>query len=139
MVFMKKKLLIDSSAVLNDFNFEFESCYEYFVTPEIASEFIDFRSKALLENALSQRILKIVPATQKSFQDSEERASELGSVLSKPDLSLAALALDFKKNRQDFIVLTDDFSLQNLLKSLGSPFRSIIRGEIKKIMHFKKK
>jgi UPF0271 protein len=129
--------LIDSSAVLNDFGFEFEPKNRYVTTPLAIGEFKDMRSRHLMENALQQRALSIEEPTATSLRYVEETALEKGfRRLSKTDLSLIALALDLKKQGQRFTLLSDDYSIQNFCSLFKIPFKGIIRGEIKKEISF---
>lgn len=130
--------VLDSSAVLNDFNFEFSEDNEYFATPQIISEFKDLRSKSLIEAALHSQVLKILEPKEKSVSEIRENALSKGfQKLSNPDISILALALEFKRSKKDFVLVSDDYSIQNFAKLLKIPFESIIQGRIKKVISFK--
>ncbi|MFH1586436.1 MAG: hypothetical protein ABID38_01105 [Candidatus Diapherotrites archaeon] len=125
----KELILLDSSAVLNDFNFEFDSEKGYYTTSKVFGEFRDLRSRALVDNALKMETLKIVDACPLSVQNTMK---EIGRTrLSDADISIAALARDFKKKNEIFLVITDDFSLQAALKKIGIKFKGVFRGSIK--------
>ncbi len=125
----KELILLDSSAVLNDFNFEFDSDIEYYTTSKVFDEFRDLRSRALVDNALKMETLKIVDACPLGV---ENTIDEIGRIkLSDADISLVALARDFKDKEKKFLVITDDFSLQAALKKLGIKFKGVFRGSIK--------
>ena len=129
--------LLDSSAVLNDFGFEFSPEHNYITTSLAVSEFKDLRSRHLMENALQQNLLLIEEPEKESLQSVNETVSKKGfNKLSKTDLSLLALALDLKKQGKKFILITDDFSIQNFAKILEIPFESAMRGEISKTIAF---
>ncbi len=132
--------LIDSSAVLNDFGFEFAPEHEYITTSLAVREFKDLRSRHLMENALQQNLLSIEEPSKESLLAINKKVSEKGfTKLSKTDLSILALALDLKKQGKKFILITDDYSIQNFAKILEIPFESAMRGEINKEISFKKK
>ena len=132
--------LLDSSAVLNDFGFEFSPGHNYITTSLAVSEFKDLRSRHLMENALQQNLLSIEEPEKESLQSVNEAVSKKGfNKLSKTDISLLALALDLKKQGKKFILVTDDFSIQNFAKILEIPFESAMRGEIGKTISFKRK
>src|SRR3989338_11009094 len=117
--------LIDSSAVLNDFSFEFRPGHAYITTPIIIGEFRDMRSRLLMENALSQRILSLQEPEKETLEQAGTLVRSKGfDRLSEADLSLLALALDLKKQDRDFILLTDDYSIQNFAKMLKIPFEA---------------
>jgi len=129
--------LIDSSAVLNDFGFEFREGQNYVTTPLAINEFKDMRSRHLMENALQQRALSIEEPTAASLRYVEETALSKGfQRLSKTDLSLIALALDFKKQGRKFVLLSDDYSIQNFCSFFKIPFKGVIRGEISSEISF---
>lgn len=129
--------LIDSSAVLNDFGFEFSKKNRYITTALAIAEFKDLRSRQLMENALQQRLLIIEEPTATNMRYVEDIALSKGfHRLSKTDLSLLALALDLKAQGRKFLLLSDDYSIQNFCSLLKIPFKGIIRGEIKKEISF---
>jgi len=129
--------LLDSSAVLNDFGFEFSPEHKYVTTSLAVSEFKDLRSRHLMENALQQKLLSIEESCKECQESINETTSKKGfNKLSKTDLSLLALALDLKKQGKKFILITDDYSIQNFAKILEIPFESAMRGEISKTIAF---
>ncbi len=130
--------LIDAAVLLNDELFSFSSKKHYVTTSFVVSEIKDFRSKALLDNALANNFLKIVDPSEKALKKIHELSNSIGSRLSKADFSLLALAIDFKSEKKRFKVLTDDFSVQNLLLKLKISFDSVIQGKVKSFKAFKK-
>ncbi len=129
--------LLDSSAVLNDFGFEFLPAHKYVTTQLAVAEFKDLRSRHLMENALQQNLLSIEEPCKESLQRVNEVVSKKGfNKLSKTDFSLLALGLDLKKQGKKFILITDDYSIQNFAKILEIPFESAMRGEIGKTIAF---
>jgi UPF0271 protein len=129
--------LIDSSAVLNDFGFEFRPEHKYITTPLVINEFRDMRSRNLMENALQQGLLSIEEPKKETTNYVEDTVAEKGFTrLSRPDLSLIALALDLKKRGKEFLLVTDDFSIQNFCSLLEIPFQDAIRGKIEKEISF---
>lgn len=134
--------LLDASAVLNEPNFEFEKENEYITTPEIMNEFKTLEAKHLIENALYHNLLKIQPTASEYELEIKALVKEKGfSKLSKPDLSILSLALEFhkKKPKKKFTVLTDDYSIQNFLLMLKIPFSAVIQGKVTQILSFELK
>ena len=125
-------LLLDASALLNDFGFEFKKNESYSTTNLVFSEFRDFRSRNLAEHALQKGILKICDPSFPSVRRAHSIANscEVKS-LSDADISIFALALEFK-GKQKFVLVTDDYPVQFLCKRAGIPFESVIRGKTKK-------
>ncbi len=129
--------LLDSSAVLNDFAFQFSPAHSYLTTSLVFNEFKDMRSRHLAENALHRGLLRIAEPSANSLKAIEGKIAEKGfSKLSKPDVSLLALALDLKKKREKFRAVSDDYSVQNFCKLLGIPFEGVIRGRIRETISF---
>lgn len=130
-------LLLDSSAILNDFSFEFKPGVKHFMVPEAVSEIRDLRSRALLENGFAQRALSVREPSAGALEKAHEKARSLGVRLSRADIALVALAIDFMEAKERFEAVTDDYSLQNVLKALKLPFSGIIHGEIKEVKDFR--
>jgi len=51
---------------------------------------------------------------------------------SKTDMMLVALALDFKKKNKDYIIITDDYGVQNLAKVMKLNYSGLSQDGIKK-------
>ncbi|MBU0662173.1 MAG: hypothetical protein ABH854_05145 [Candidatus Diapherotrites archaeon] len=134
-----KILLLDSSAILNDFEFEFSPDTRYIMTPECLAEIRDLRSRGLIENAFSQELLSVKAPSAQALTEARGKAEELGVRFSAADQSLVALAIDFRSAGGDFKAVTDDYSLQNVLKALDLPFSGIIHGEITDVRDFSKR
>ncbi len=133
-------LLLDASAILNEPNFSFDSNNEYITTQLVLNEMKSIESKHLTENALYHGLLKIQNPNAETTKKILKLISEKGfKPLSKADVSVIALAVEFKEGLKIFKVLTDDFSIQNFLKLLKIDFSSIIQGEIKEVISFNKK
>ncbi len=129
--------LLDSSAVLNDFGFQFSPEHNYITTPLVIDEFKDMRSRHLMENALQHGLLRIQESKQKTIDYVEEKVAEKGFTrLSKPDLSLIALGLDLKKHGKKLLLVSDDYSVQNFCSLLKIPFQDAMRGKISQEISF---
>jgi rRNA maturation endonuclease Nob1 len=129
--------LLDSSAVLNDFSFQFKEEHSYITTPLAFDELRDLRSRHLALNALQNGLLKIKEPGAESIKLVEKKVAEKGfSRLSKTDISLLALGLDLKKEKKKFRLVSDDYSIQNFCKLFKIPFESVIRGRIKETIAF---
>lgn len=131
--------LLDSAAVMNNPGFSFSSEHCFITAPAIVDEFKDMRSRNLADNALRNGLLILQEPSNESAGKIRQLAEKHGfSRLSKADVSLLALALDLKKQRKKFVLLTDDYSVQNFCKLLKIKFDSVIRGKIEKTISFKK-
>ena len=132
--------LIDSAAVLNDPGFSFTERTNFLTVPLVMDEFRDIRSRHLAENALNNGLLKLREPSPQSVKKISSLAAGHGfQKLSRADLSLLALAIELKESKEKFVLVSDDYSVQNFCKLLGVNFESVIRGEIKKTISFQKR
>ena len=130
--------LIDSSAVLNNFGFVFFSQNKYLITSKAFTELKDFRSKTLAENALHKKILSIQEPSDSTIKKTKDFLKQKGIKLSETDASILALGLELKQKDKKFVLISDDYSIQNSCAFLKIKFDSIIRGKIKQKRVFKK-
>lgn len=130
--------ILDAAALLNNESFEFEKRVKYFTTSKVFDEWKDFRSKQLAENAFAAGLLTIQDPCPLSIQKTDQKAAESGTEIGDADVSLIGLAIEFRERNEKFIVITDDYSVQNILKKLKIKFRGVIQKEIKKHIKFKK-
>jgi len=132
--------LIDAAAVLNSQGFSFASEGNFVTVPAVVDEFRDLRSRSLAENALKNKLLKLREPTVSSLKQVKELARQKGfSKMSKTDISLLALALDLKAEKEEFVLVSDDYSVQNFCKLFEIEFDSVIRGKISGTVSFSKK
>jgi len=117
--------LLDATAILSNSSFKFDEKHNYYITPQIVNEFKDMRSRLFLESALRFHNLKIVEPEEEFMREAEKmnKNFELGVV----DVSIVALAIEFKTRGIDFAVVTDNKKLQKLLASLHIKFEGVIR------------
>lgn len=94
---------------------------EMYVTDKVVNEVIDSENKSKLELAISLGKVKVVKPGNRYIRLVRKAAVKLGehASLSDADISVAALALELQDKGYQVVVLTDDYALQNLLKSLG--------------------
>ncbi len=124
--------LLDASAIINNPSFIFSPNKKYLTTPEVMNEFKDFRSRNLAENALKNQILKLKEPDKKFISKVEKKLKEMNMHLSAEDVSLLALAEELKSKKMKFILITDDFSMQNYCKLNKIKFEFSAMGKIKK-------
>ena len=133
---MKKYVfIIDTSAILSGKPIELGEA-SMITAPAISEELKpggrDYRTfQFLLEKGLSIRY-----PSEKSLGTIQKTAKETGDVnrLSSADIEILALALDINKDKDaEAIILTDDYSIQNVASTLNIEYRSLSqRGIIKK-------
>ena len=130
--------ILDAAALLNNEVFSFEKENEYYTTSLVFSEWRDFRSRALAENALSSGLLKIIDPCPVSMQITFDKCAESNTKLSEADASIVSLSAEFREQKKAFVVVTDDYSVQNILKKLSILFEGVAQPEIKRHRNFKK-
>ena len=130
--------VLDASAFIN--GFEPKSQYNFTVSL-ITDEVKDLRSKILLNQAIEEGKIIIKEPSEESALELNRIISQSGDDLrlSEADKSLLALALDLLNEENASIkVLTDDYSMQNVLKILDIPYDSIITEGIKGVYNWVK-
>ncbi len=130
--------VLDASAFIN--GFEPKSQFN-FTVPEITDEVKDLKSKILLNQAIEEGKIIIKEPNQEFIHELNKIISKSGDDLrlSDADKKLLALALDLLNDKNANIkVLTDDYSMQNVLKILDIPYGSIITEGIKGVYNWVK-
>ena len=116
-------LILDTSAF---FTMDWIPDEDFLCPPGVVDELERYDDPRL---ALWDDRLRVSDFTDESMEKVREEARRTGDLgrLSEVDLSVLALALDM-----DGTVLTDDYSIQNVAKSMGIPYRSVGTKGIKK-------
>ena len=130
--------VLDASAFIN--GFEPKGPYNFTVS-EITDEVKDLKSKILLDQAIEEGKIKIKEPKEEFIHELNDIISKSGDDLrlSHADKKLLALALDLLNEYDANIkVLTDDYSMQNVLKILDIPYDSIITEGIKGVYNWVK-
>ena len=129
--------ILDASAFIG--GFEVKNSLNFTVS-EITEEIKDLKSKMIFNQAINDNKLFIKEPSLESINKLESIISNSGDVLrlSAPDKKLLALAIDFKDNKKDIILVTDDYSIQNVLKILNIQHMSVLTEGIKGIYNWKK-
>lgn len=130
--------VLDASAFIN--GFEPKSQFNFTVS-EITDEVKDLKSRILLNQAIDEGKIIIKEPEQEFIQDLNKIISKSGDDLrlSEADKKLLALALELlNEDDANIKVLTDDYSMQNVLKILDIPYDSIITEGIKGVYNWVK-
>ena len=115
--------IVDTSVLLSGFVPDDQE--EYITVDEVLHE--------LKECSYYTRVLKIYSPSKKNIKKIEDVVKKTGDDLSVTDKKLLALALDFEGT-----LLTEDYDIQNVAKSLGIKFSSIATEGIKEVYKWKK-
>ncbi len=116
-------LILDTSAF---FTMDWIPEEDFLCPPGVVDELQRYDDPRL---ALWDDRLRTSDCTKASLDKVKEEARKTGDLgrLSPVDLSVLALALDM-----DGTILTDDYSIQNVAKSMGMPYRAVGTAGIKK-------
>ena len=129
--------VLDASAFIN--GFEPKGQFNFTVSL-ITDEVKDLKSKILLDQAIEEGKIIIKEPKEEFIKELNETISKSGDDLrlSEADKKLLALALDLKCENENIKVLTDDYSMQNVLRILEIPYDSIITEGIKGVYNWVK-
>lgn len=131
----KEKLIyvLDTSSVLSGKTVVFSE-KSIVTTPGVSDE-ISFGGKDYQKFELLKEIgLKIIYPTKNSIEEIRKTSKKTGDVgrLSETDIEVLALALDLKKEKKKNILLTDDYSMQNVSETLDIKYQNISQSKITK-------
>ena len=124
--------VLDASAIIGGFSSK-ES--QNFITASVISEIKDFKSKLYLESAIEDGSITIIEPESVDIKNVSDIIIKSGDVLrlSDVDKNLVALAFKLKREYKNPLVVTDDYSMQNVLKIVGIPYRSVLTEGINEI------
>ena len=119
-------IVIDTSSILA--GFQFDGTSSYYISPLAADEIRRGRKKEDIDNLVEREVLVIKAPSLETMDRVTLGAQESGDInrLSRADIEILALALEMNAE-----VVTDDYSIQNLAKKLGIPFRAFGKAPIR--------
>ncbi|WP_297980097.1 ribonuclease VapC [uncultured Methanobrevibacter sp.] len=129
--------VLDASAFIN--GFEPKTKYNFTVS-EITDEVKDLKSRIMLNQAIDEGKIIIREVSDDFLIELDRIIADSGDDLrlSEPDKNLLALALSLLDEGKNIKVVTDDYSMQNVLKILEIPYSSIITDGIKGVYNWVK-
>jgi UPF0271 protein len=129
--------VIDTSALVGRLQYAADDI-QLATTPLLLKEMVKKGLKDVIQILRDTQKLRIIEPTLESIKTVEDTATSLGDIayLSKPDQQLLALALDLSKQNYHVVVLTDDYSIQNIAKQLSLNFRTIGERGIREIIQW---
>ena len=133
----QKIYVLDASAIIGGF---YSKSSANFTTNEVILEIKDLKSSLLLQSALENRHIHIEEPDKQDIDETSRITESSGDVLrlSKVDRNVVALALKFKRKNYIPIVVTDDYSMQNTLKTIDIHYKSVLTEGIKEIYNWVK-
>lgn len=129
---MKPLIILDTSALIA--GYEASMDVENYTTPSVRGELEEAGLPLLrLEAAIETGRIKIVEPEELYLNRVKSIAAELGEMgnLSKADMDVLALGLQFKSLGRKILMITDDYSLQNVADRAGLDYRSMATQGIK--------
>ena len=129
--------ILDASAFIG--GFEAQNSLNFTIS-EISEEVKDLKSKMIFNQAINDNNLFIKEPTESAMEYLTKVISDSGDSLrlSAPDKKLIALGIDFLNDKKNVKIVTDDYSIQNVLKILNIPFQSVLTEGIHEIYNWKK-
>jgi endoribonuclease Nob1 len=124
--------VLDASAIIGGFS---SKKFQNYITASVIVEVKDFKSKLFLESTIEDGSINIMEPESVDIKNVTNVIRKSGDVLrlSDEDKNLVALAFRLKRENNDPMVVTDDYSMQNVLKIVGIPFRSVLTEGITEI------
>lgn len=124
--------VLDASAIIGGF---VSKKFENYITAGAVSEIKDIKSKLFLDTAVVDGKVTIMEPDSVDVESVNEVILKSGDVLrlSVVDKYLVALAFKLKREGKTPVVVTDDYSMQNVLKIVNMPSRSVLSEGIKEI------
>jgi UPF0271 protein len=110
-----------------------------FTTPLVTKEATTKRSRNTLDLAVESKKLIIMKPHQNYVEKINKVAQETGDVfsLSETDNSVLALALQLDNEMGDILLITDDYSIQNIANKLNIPYQSLAQLGIKSLWEWR--
>ncbi|BDH79815.1 MAG TPA: ribonuclease VapC [Methanothermobacter sp.] len=129
--------ILDSSAFIGGYTPSDEKNY---TIPEVTEELKDLKSRIFLEKSLEEGNLKIINPKREYIEKTEKLAEKSGDILrlSNTDKKIIALTLQLKNEKRKVMMITDDYSIQNIMKILKVPFKAVITEGINEIYQWEK-
>ena len=131
---MKKKLktyILDTSAILAGKPLNLDNLV---TTPGVSKEFKPGGRDYRFFQFLIEKGLTIQTPSKKTIDKIKTMASKTGDLsrLSDTDFEILAVAYEIKKQKENVVILTDDYSIQNLAAYLDIKFENIKQNGITK-------
>lgn len=131
---MGRVLLLDTSAFIMGYEVA-DVDEEHYTVPAVREELMDGRlPKLRFDNAVRIGRLKVVNPDSKYIAEVGNKAIKMGEegVLSNADIHILALGLHLRVDGFEPIIVSDDYSVQNVANSLSLGFRSFATPGIKR-------
>lgn len=128
-----KVYVLDASGIIGGFlSYKFPN----FTTSQVITEIKDLKSRLFLENAIHENNITIKEPEIEDLKEVEKIIKKSGDLLrlSDTDKGIIALALTLKAQGNHPILVSDDYSIQNVLKIMDLPFKSVLTRGIEDVV-----
>ena len=127
----KKVYILDASGIIGGF---ISQKHLNFTTSAILDEIKDLKSQMMVQFALQEGNIQILEPDSGALRKVQRAVNSSGDILrlSEVDKELVALAVVLEKKYNPEVV-TDDYSIQNILKIMHIPYRSVLTDGIQEI------
>lgn len=127
--------VVDTSAIYRQEQFTAEDM-QLATTPLIEKEMYQKGLKESIDLLKATEKIRIIEPTSHALNEIRKAASQLGDLqyLSKPDQQLLALAFDLTSQSFRVVVVTDDYSIQNVAKQLALEVKSATTRGIREVI-----
>ena len=125
------KFVLDTSAILSGKDFSVEN--ELYSSPKILEELKHGKMKRRLDYLIKAG-LKVITPSHETVEKVKKCASDTGDEarVSEADIEVLSLALEL-----DCVLLTDDYSIQNIATKLNVKYRGIAQEGIKETIKWR--
>jgi len=134
----KRVIVLDTSAFISGFDPSSVEEEQYSV-PLVGQELVEKSLPRLRFDTASERgRLRILEPNSSSLFEAKKLSKEAGDVrfLSEADIQILALAVQLKKGSCDPLIVTDDYSIQNVAEKIGLNFAPLITFGIRFFLHW---
>ncbi|MCQ8891812.1 MAG: hypothetical protein NQU41_00335 [Candidatus Methanosuratincola sp.] len=124
---VSKTYVLDTSAIIYGFNPRLVEGTHY-ITPGVEAELYAGRTRSVTEVSIASGRLRVRAPRPEYVAVVKTCASSTGdlTVLSETDLEVVALALELEGEGENVLVVSDDYSLQNLCTLLSINFKPMV-------------
>lgn len=128
---------LDASALINGF---YMKDHLNIMTSSAVDEIKDINAEVLLNNCINDGILKIESVNSDDYPHLSDVLLDSGDYmrLSQTDKDVVALSLKYAGEGHEVITVTDDYSIQNVLKLLNLEFQGVYTKGIKQTISWQR-
>ncbi len=108
--------------------------------PEVVEEIVDEDSRFYLSIKMEEGGLRVESSREEFVLEINEVAKRTGDIhrLSKTDLNVLAKALEIKRRGKKAVIVTDDYSIQNMASVLDIDVEAVVQKGISRVVKWVK-